>query len=95
MGASTGIFGRSEVAVMVAVVLLTTLITALTLRSAFNLKTEEESAGSMPESLLVFVTSAEAQVETREDLLQATSFRTRPNNRAILLTLAESESITE
>jgi Kef-type K+ transport system membrane component KefB len=42
MGATTGIFGRSEVAVMVAVVLLTTLITPLALRSAFNLKLADE-----------------------------------------------------
>ena len=38
MGASTGIFGRSEVAVMVAVVLLTTLLTPIALRGAFQLK---------------------------------------------------------
>jgi Kef-type K+ transport system membrane component KefB len=42
MGASTGIFGRSEVAVMVAVVLLTTLLTPLLLRGAYNLKSDED-----------------------------------------------------
>src|SRR6266849_10288411 len=42
MGATAGIFGRSEVAVMVAVVLLTTLLTPLALRSAFNLKSDED-----------------------------------------------------
>ncbi len=42
MGASTGIFGRSEVAVMVAVVLLTTLITPLALRAAFNIKSDQD-----------------------------------------------------
>ena len=36
MGASTRIFGQSEVAVMVAVVLLTTLLTPLVLRGAFR-----------------------------------------------------------
>src|SRR5947207_457644 len=42
MGASSGIFGRSEVAVMVAVVLLTTLLTPLALRAAFNLKSDQD-----------------------------------------------------
>src|SRR6266700_2905548 len=42
MGASTGIFGRSEVAVMVAVVLLTTLLTPLVLRGAFNLSSQQD-----------------------------------------------------
>ncbi len=42
MGASTGIFGRSEVAVMVAVVLLTTLITPITLRGAYRLKSQQD-----------------------------------------------------
>ena len=38
MGASTGIFRESEVAVMVTVVLLTTLITPLLMRGAFMIK---------------------------------------------------------
>src|SRR6266581_531853 len=42
MGASTGIFGRSEVAVMVAVVLLTTLLTPVALRGAFQLKSVQD-----------------------------------------------------
>lgn len=42
MGASTGIFGRSEVAVMVAVVLLTTLLTPIALRGTFNLKSQQD-----------------------------------------------------
>lgn len=42
MGASTGIFGKPEVAVMVAVVLLTTLLTPLALRSAYNLKSPQD-----------------------------------------------------
>ena len=42
MGASTGIFGRSDVAVMVAVVLLTTLVTPLALRATFQLKSDED-----------------------------------------------------
>jgi Kef-type K+ transport system membrane component KefB len=43
MGASTGIFGKSEVAVMVAVVLLTTLLTPLGLRGAYNLKSAQDA----------------------------------------------------
>jgi Kef-type K+ transport system membrane component KefB len=43
MGASTGIFGRTEVAVMVAVVLLTTLLTPLALRGAFALTSRQDS----------------------------------------------------
>src|SRR6266849_4171113 len=46
MGASTGIFKKPEVAVMVAIVLLTTLITPLALRGAFQLKADDD-----PESL--------------------------------------------
>ncbi len=42
MGASTGIFGRTEVAMMVAVVLLTTLLTPIALRGAFYLKSEQD-----------------------------------------------------
>ncbi|HEY3703499.1 MAG TPA: cation:proton antiporter [Terracidiphilus sp.] len=42
MGATAGIFQQAEVAVMVAVVLLTTLITPLILRGAFMLKDAQE-----------------------------------------------------
>src|SRR5437660_2021143 len=42
MGASTGIFGQSEVAVMVAVVLLTTVLTPVVLRAAFHLKSRQD-----------------------------------------------------
>jgi Kef-type K+ transport system membrane component KefB len=56
MGASTGIFNETEVAVMVAVVLLTTMITPLIMRGAFLIKCpqdeeeneERESAGDYP-----------------------------------------------
>jgi len=44
MGASTGIFGQSEVAVMVAMVLLTTLLTPLALRAAYHLKSPQDIA---------------------------------------------------
>ncbi len=42
MGASTGIFGRPEVALLVAVVLLTTLLTPVALRGAFQLKSPQD-----------------------------------------------------
>lgn len=44
MGASSGIFGKPEVAVMVAVVLLTTLMTPLALRKAYNLRSPQDMA---------------------------------------------------
>jgi len=54
MGASSGIFGRPEIAVMVAVVLLTTLLTPVALRAAYQLKSsqdlEEGLADSGPKS---------------------------------------------
>jgi len=42
MGASTGLFGPAEVAVMVMVVLLTTILTPLALRGAFHLTSEQD-----------------------------------------------------
>ena len=42
MGASTGIFAPAEVAVMVAVVLLTTLLTPMALRGAYHLKSAQD-----------------------------------------------------
>jgi Kef-type K+ transport system membrane component KefB len=42
MGASTGIFNKSEVAVMVAMVLLTTLLTPLALRAAFQIRADDD-----------------------------------------------------
>jgi len=51
MGAASGIFGRSEVAVMVAVVLLTTVLTPIALRAAFHLKTPEEIEEELREAL--------------------------------------------
>src|SRR6266404_9343658 len=42
MGAGTGIFQQTEVAVMVAVVLLTTLLTPLALRAAFNVRSPQD-----------------------------------------------------
>ncbi|HVB34677.1 MAG TPA: cation:proton antiporter [Patescibacteria group bacterium] len=42
MGASTGIFDRTDVAVMVAVVLLTTLLTPMALRGAYRLRSPQD-----------------------------------------------------
>jgi len=42
MGASTGIFSKAEVAVMVAMVLLTTLLTPLALRAAFQMRADDD-----------------------------------------------------
>jgi len=49
MGASTGIFDPPEVAVMVAVVLLTTLLTPVALRGAFRLKSVQDVAEGLVE----------------------------------------------
>jgi Kef-type K+ transport system membrane component KefB len=46
MGASTGIFKEEEVAVMVTVVLLTTLVTPLLMRGAFMLRTHDDEDDS-------------------------------------------------
>ena len=52
MGAAIGIFGRPEVAVMVAVVLLTTILTPVALRATFQLKSQQdiEEGLASPES---------------------------------------------
>jgi Kef-type K+ transport system membrane component KefB len=47
MGASSGVFQQSEVAVMVTVVLLTTLVTPLIMRGAFLLKDAEEEKAEL------------------------------------------------
>jgi Kef-type K+ transport system membrane component KefB len=51
MGASSGIFGRSEVAVMVAVVLLTTIMTPLALRGTYQLKSAQDAAEKLEASV--------------------------------------------
>jgi Kef-type K+ transport system membrane component KefB len=50
MAASTGIFAQSEIAVMVAVVLLTTLLTPLALRGAFQLRSQQDFEEGLLES---------------------------------------------
>lgn len=49
MGANTGIFKEPEVAVMVTVVLLTTLFTPLVMRGAFMIKCAQDSEEERPE----------------------------------------------
>jgi Na+:H+ antiporter len=99
MGATTGIFGRSEVAVMVAVVLLTTLITPLALRSAFNMKSDEdpEDVPSPVATLSLSITpeipvpAAEDEAEPAEDLSKGASFRTGLSPSGTLLTFRQTE----
>jgi Kef-type K+ transport system membrane component KefB len=99
MGATTGIFGKSEVAVMVAVVLLTTLITPIALRSAFNMKSDEDpedvpspvatlSLSTTPE---IPVPAAEDGAEPAEDLSKGASFRTGLSPSGTLLTFPQTE----
>jgi Kef-type K+ transport system membrane component KefB len=65
MGASTGIFHESEVAVMVSVVLLTTLITPLIMRGAFMIKSphDDEEEFEQPESSSEYSNVAKLQAE--------------------------------
>ena len=50
MGASSGIFGQSEVAVMVAVVLLTTLLTPIALRGTYGLQSPQDLAEELEDA---------------------------------------------
>jgi hypothetical protein len=50
MGATSGIFGRPEIAVMVAVVLLTTLLTPVALRAAYHLKSPQDFEEGLADS---------------------------------------------
>ena len=63
MGASSGIFGKAEVAVMVAVVLLTTLLTPLALRAAFNLKSDQDFEDGLELDNSLMVTTPKLPVE--------------------------------
>src|SRR6266566_2713959 len=75
MGASTGIFRRPEVAVMVAVVLLTTLLTPVALRGAFQLKSvqdlEEGFRDPEPEEIAVQKEPISLPSETRPESAEA------------------------
>ena len=72
MGASTGIFNKAEVAVMVAMVLLTTLLTPLALRAAFQMRADDDedpftdAVGSLAVASSPEITSPELVVD--EDL---------------------------
>ncbi len=101
MGASSGIFGRSEVAVMVAVVLLTTLLTPLALRATFNLKSDAdfedglELGGSLmvatPEIPEISATSEESEDEVSEE----TSYRIAVQRPGRSTAFPGAETITE
>ena len=59
MAASTGIFSEAEIAVMVAVVLLTTLVTPLALRGAFQLRSQQDFEEGLLEPDPMAVSAAE------------------------------------
>jgi len=101
MGASTGIFNKSEVAVMVAIVLLTTLLTPLALRATFNLKSDEDFDDSLeydrslavatPEIPVEPATSEESAGEVSED----TSYRISAGCTTNSLVFPKSQPILE
>jgi Kef-type K+ transport system membrane component KefB len=62
MGASTGIFKEPEVAVMVTVVLLTTIFTPLLMRGAFAIKCAEDEEDNSDDSA-GFTPAVETQAE--------------------------------
>src|ERR1700739_2623637 len=64
MGASTGIFGKAEVAVMVAVVLLTTLLTPLALRATYQLKSRQDAEEDLEIREAVFEVSNSASMRS-------------------------------
>ena len=63
MGASTGIFREPEVAVMVTVVLLTTLITPLIMRGAFLIRCAEDEEDQESSDAREFSATVEMQAE--------------------------------
>jgi Kef-type K+ transport system membrane component KefB len=89
MGASSGIFGRPEIAVMVAVVLLTTLLTPVALRGAYQLNSpqdiEEGLADSDPKTApqkeISMSVAAEPELE-----------QSAPNDKSLRVALAPSKS---
>ena len=101
MGASSGIFGRSEVAVMVAVVLLTTLLTPLALRAAFNLKSDQdfEDGLELDNSLMVTTpklpVEAASNEESPDKVSGETSYRISVERTTKPLAFPENEPIPE
>src|SRR5216683_7111389 len=68
MGAASGIFGKPEVAVMVGVVLLTTLLTPIALRGAFHLKCDEDYyINGKPQQVELSTATAAGSQEDSED----------------------------
>ena len=101
MGASSGIFGKSEVAVMVAVVLLTTLITPIALRAAFNIKSPQDvqedgdldlESGYVESKLAA---SAAGQSGSGGEVSQRNTYPSAAAQAGPLLRLPESEAISE
>jgi Kef-type K+ transport system membrane component KefB len=98
MGASTGIFGRPEVAVMVAVVLLTTLLTPIALRGAFQLKSRQDIEEGFTNAAFsrAPVTARElgAQSESSGPRSDESSFKVATSSRAALA-LTASKPISD
>ena len=101
MGASSGIFGKAEVAVMVAVVLLTTLVTPVALRAAFNLKSPQdfEDEGDMVLDTFAEAKSAAAaagqSASPSDDLAPRNTYRNAGAQSGPLLRLSEGEAASE
>src|SRR5882724_2689287 len=101
MGASSGIFGRSEVAVMVAVVLLTTLLTPLALRAAFNLKSDQdfEDGLELDNSLTVTTPKLPVEAASNEESVDKvsgeTSYRISVERTTKPLAFPKNEPIAE
>jgi len=101
MGASSGIFGRSEVAVMVAVVLLTTLITPLALRATFNVKSkddeeEEVAVAAAVGSFATLTSDLERKAHTAaEESQSGMSFRTGVDDSTTVLSFPKRASLAD
>ena len=101
MGASSGIFGQSEVAVMVAVVLLTTLLTPLALRAAFNLKSDQDFEDGLELDNRLMVTTpklpveAASNTESVDKVSGETSYRISVERTTKPLAFPENEPIAE
>jgi Kef-type K+ transport system membrane component KefB len=101
MGASSGIFGHSEVAVMVAVVLLTTLITPLALRATFNVKSkddeqEEHAAAAAVGSFASLTSERDRKAQAAmADSQSGISFRTGIEESANFVAFSKREPLAD
>jgi Kef-type K+ transport system membrane component KefB len=104
MGASTGIFGQAEVAVMVAVVLLTTILTPIALRGAFQLKSPQDLEEGRVDPKAKGSASQEEDVSAGEVVEQAGAVEEPPGQASLrlgrrhgppMLTLSGSEIPTD